>query len=246
MNGSTATRTALEAPSNCDRRGNKVRGREFHPFKIARLTSVKQDVFGDGFVHLAPRTHDISFTEGHISNIERLGADLDAAVKAVWPKRHGIKYSQVHVLLLSWEADDLGVGEEIKGLRHVFRDRFNFQVQLYQIPSLKPDKELKRRVLDFLDLDSKDTLLIVYYGGHAKRGLHSSDSPIWFAYGILHCRGVLLAYYSTEPEKILLYRFLLAAYNLCLKRQTQTFSYCLIVVIQPPSPQRILCEALVE
>ncbi|TVY67519.1 hypothetical protein LSUE1_G007091 [Lachnellula suecica] len=136
---------------------------------------------GDDFIRLPPRTHDISFAEDHISNIERLGADLNDAVNAVWPKRHGIKYSQAHVLLLSWEADDLGVEDEIKGLHHVFRDRFNFQVHSYEISSIKPDKALKRRVLDFLDLDGKDTILIVYYGGHARRGLHSNDSPTWFA-----------------------------------------------------------------
>jgi len=105
-------------------------------------------------------------------------------VKAAWPKRHGTKYPQVHVLLLLWEADDLGVKEEIKTLRHVFRDRFNFEIQSYEIPSTKPDKALKRRIFDFLDFDKNDKLLIVYYGGHARMGLHSNDSPIWFAYGI--------------------------------------------------------------
>jgi hypothetical protein len=145
---------------------------------------VQDDLFTDGFIRLPPRTHDISFTDSHISSIERLGADLDAAVKAVWPKRHGIKYAQAHVLLLSWQTDDLRVEGEIVGLQHVFRDRFNFQVESYQIPSLKPDKALKRRVLEFLDFDGKDTLLVVYYGGHARRGLHSNDSPIWFAYAL--------------------------------------------------------------
>jgi hypothetical protein len=84
-------------------------------------------------------------------------------------------------LLLSWEEDDLGVSREIKCLRHVLRDRFHFQVEDYRIPSVKPDKALTRRILDFLDLDGKDTLLIVYYGGHARKAMHSNEAPIWFA-----------------------------------------------------------------
>jgi hypothetical protein len=58
---------------------------------------------------------------------------------------------------------------------------YKFQVQEYQIPSSKPDKALKRRVSDFLDIDSKDNLLIIYYGGHARRALQSNEASLWFA-----------------------------------------------------------------
>jgi hypothetical protein len=85
---------------------------------------------------------------------------------------------------LFWKDDDLGVIREIKGLRHVFRDMYNFQVQEYQIPSLKPDRALKHRVSEFLnhqDIDGKDNLLILYYGGHARRALQSNEASLWFA-----------------------------------------------------------------
>jgi hypothetical protein len=127
------------------------------------------------------RTHDTSFTECHIRNIEKLGADLNDAVRAVWSKRHSIRYSQVHVLLLSWQADDLGVEAEIQPLRRVFEDRYHFSVQDYKIPSVKPDKALKKRIYDFLDEDDKDTLLIVYYAGHARCALQSNEASLWFA-----------------------------------------------------------------
>jgi hypothetical protein len=145
-----------------------------------QLPGNKADVFREGFIHLAPRTHDIALTESH-TNIHQLGNDLNQAVQAVWPKRQDIRYLQAYVLLLSWVDDDLGVLREIKGLRRVFKEMYKFQVQEYQIPSLKPDKALKRRVSDFLDIDAKDNLLIIYYGGHARRALQSNEASLWFA-----------------------------------------------------------------
>ena len=85
------------------------------------------------------------------------------------------------MLLLSWKKDDLGVAKEIKALRHVFQDRYQFKVQEYEIPSSKPDGALKRRISDFMDLDAKNTLLILYYGGHARRTIQSSEASLWFA-----------------------------------------------------------------
>jgi hypothetical protein len=142
-----------------------------------------KDIFENGFVRLTPRTYDILFSQSH-SDIQKLGNDLNEAVQAARPKRHDIRNSQVHVLLLFWKDDDLGVVLEIKRLRHVFRDMYNFQVQEYQIPSSKPDRALKPRLSEFLnhqDVDGKDNLLILYYGGHARRALQSNEASLWFA-----------------------------------------------------------------
>jgi hypothetical protein len=84
-------------------------------------------------------------------------------------------------LLLSWQNDDLGVEAEIEPLRRVFEDRYHFEVQEYKIPSIKPDKTLKKRIFDFLEGDDKDTLLIVYYAGHARSALQSNEASLWFA-----------------------------------------------------------------
>lgn len=127
------------------------------------------------------RTHDTSFADCHIENIEELGADLNEAVQAAWPKRHSIRYSQVNALLISWDADDLEVHLEIEPLRRVFEDRYHFNVQDYKIPSVKPDKALKKRIFDFLDHDENDTLLIVYYAGHARCALQSNEASLWCA-----------------------------------------------------------------
>ena len=162
---------------------------------------IKYDVLSDGFIRLAPKTHDISLIGEHIPDIVHLAADLQVAVNAVWSRRHDIRYSKVQVLLLRWEdgsyscnlvlrrsqakfiscLDDLGVVSELNDLKHVFTDLFQYGVTIYEIPSEKPDKALKRRIFDFLDHDGAETLLILYYAGHAKTSFQVNEAPVWFA-----------------------------------------------------------------
>jgi hypothetical protein len=111
--------------------------------------------------------------------MKKIGSDLNEAIQAVWPNRHK-RYFQAYVLMLSWEDDDLRVESEIEGLQHVFKEMFNFHVQKYKIPSTKPDKELKGRMYEFLKNDSRDTLLIVYYAGHARRAFRPNEASLWF------------------------------------------------------------------
>ena len=85
------------------------------------------------------------------------------------------------MLLLSWLTDDLGVTAEVQRLQHVFQDMYQFQVETYQIPDEKPDRALKGRILEFLVNDQEDTLLILYYAGHARRGPQSNEGPLWFS-----------------------------------------------------------------
>jgi hypothetical protein len=102
-------------------------------------------------------------------------------VKAAWSRRHDIRYSKVQVLTLRWEDDDLGVVTELNALDHVFADLYHYEVQTYSIPSEKPDKAIKRRILDFLEHDGLETLLILYYAGHAISSVQVNEAPIWFA-----------------------------------------------------------------
>lgn len=85
-------------------------------------------------------------------------------------------------MLTSWEDDDLGVAKEVEELQNVFNDLYHYDVEVYQIPSVKPDKALKRRMLEFLDEDREETLLILYYAGHARKSLQSNEAPMWVAY----------------------------------------------------------------
>ena len=138
----------------------------------------------DGELRRIPRTHDISVAGEHIPTIGDLAARLEEAVHAVWPRRHSSRYAIVQVLLLRWRDDDLGVARKIRDLHQIFKDAYQFEVQVYEIPSMKPDRALKKRLYDFLEQakeSREDVLLIVHYGGHAKRALQSNDLPIWVA-----------------------------------------------------------------
>ena len=76
-------------------------------------------------------------------------------------------YSNVDVLLLQWEGDDLKVDSEIKELEYVFATRCHFTTHRWSIPSIDPEDSLIHRILQFKRGKTKDDLLILYYGGHA-------------------------------------------------------------------------------
>ena len=58
-------------------------------------------------------THDISNTSCHVKDIEALGKILNSASSAAFPNNGASRYKEVHVLLLSWEDDNLGVSLEV-------------------------------------------------------------------------------------------------------------------------------------
>ncbi len=123
----------------------------------------------------------MSYVSKHIPGLFELTTDLESAAQALWARRHESRYSQVHALSLRWESDDLGVVTESNNLQHVFEDLYHYHVQSFQIPDERPDTSLKRQILQFLENDGKDTLLIVYYAGHAKRSVQLNSPPIWHA-----------------------------------------------------------------
>ena len=83
------------------------------------------------------------------------------------PPRPESPYSNVDVLLLQWESDDLKVDGEIKELEHVFATRCNFTTHRWRIPSVDPEDSLIHRILQFKRGKTEKDLLILYYGGHA-------------------------------------------------------------------------------
>ena len=133
------------------------------------------------FFELAPGCRPMIHHTEELATIEQLGEDLESAVKAGWPRVPGIRYKCVYALLLSWEEDDLGVIKENERLRCVVKYTYQYSIESYEIPSRKPDAALKRRVLEFMDDDVEDILMIVYYGGHARRGNQTSEGPLWVA-----------------------------------------------------------------
>lgn len=101
-------------------------------------------------------------TQGSTPNkVIQLTTHLQAAVDEVWLHRFGLRYRNVRVLLVSWEADDLGVIKEVRALEHVIRDFYRYDVSTYLITSHHPDRALTRRVLEFVESAMKDTLLLL-------------------------------------------------------------------------------------
>ena len=138
---------------------------------------VADELSTNGFLSL--NTHDTSFTGEHIPRIETFA---EAAVNALWPSRDRGRYTEVHVLLLSWEEDNLGVETEVRRLGGVFSNLYRFDVQEFRIAHKTPGKVTTTEVSKFLGNDGPERLLIVYYAGHARLSHRASDPPIWAAY----------------------------------------------------------------
>lgn len=91
------------------------------------------------------------------------------------------RYKEIHALLLSWEDDNLGVVNEIDELYDVFRQIYHFEVERWSIPSKRSHNTLAAKLLGFLaDYESKDNLLIVYYGGHGS--MNDDRQCVWSWY----------------------------------------------------------------
>ena len=114
------------------------------------------------------RTHDISLSQYHVRDLTTFGETLTKAAIHAFPKDGTLpRYHEVHVLLLSWEDDSLGVAKEISELDDVLRQAYNYRTEQWRIPGERSHNALATRLTAFLgDYETKDNLLIVYYGGH--------------------------------------------------------------------------------
>ena len=111
------------------------------------------------------RTHDISCVDFHIKDLEEFGNLLEGAANAAFPRRLS-RYREAHVLLLSWEDDNLGVITEVSELRDVFRQVYCYDVEEWRIPSHHCYKALRKQINRFLnEFEDENNLLIIYYGG---------------------------------------------------------------------------------
>lgn len=125
-----------------------------------------------------PRTHDISCTEYHIRDVKTFGDILTEAAAAAFPNKGKTRYAAVHVLLLSWEDDDLGVIDELLELQNVFQTYYSFHTHEWKIPSNRSHNSLAFRTMQFLeDFESEKNLLIIYYGGHGN--MNDNRQCVW-------------------------------------------------------------------
>ncbi|KAJ4287033.1 hypothetical protein N0V88_007797 [Collariella sp. IMI 366227] len=127
-------------------------------------------------------THDTSSAGFHIPDFTSFLSHLTDAVSAAWPDKFATRYTKVTVLLMSWDKDDLELEHEIRQLESVFRGLYHYDTEYWKIPSKRTVVELSRKVADLGDIHGQEgSLLIVYYGGHARLSDQSGGSPVWAA-----------------------------------------------------------------
>lgn len=120
-----------------------------------------------------------------MKDVKALGDLLNSAATAAFPNQGLSRYKGIHALLLNWKDDNLGVVNEIDELEDVFRQIYHFQVERWEIPSKRPHNALAAKLLGFLDdYESKENLLIVYYGGHGS--MNDDRQCVWSWYVHLH------------------------------------------------------------
>ena len=88
-------------------------------------------------------------------------------------------YTSVSVLMLRWE-EDASVENELLALEKVFREKYNYHTDKWQIPTVpNPSIKLGVQMASFLENARPDHLLIVYYAGHGYLG---ADNQLYWAW----------------------------------------------------------------
>lgn len=100
------------------------------------------------------------------------------SAKRAFPNSAYSRYSEVHVLLIRWEEDELEVEHEMEDLLKVFKDMYGFSTERFLIPTQNSHRKLNHKALSFVEEHEKeDMLLIVYYGGHGV--INKSRQSTW-------------------------------------------------------------------
>lgn len=79
------------------------------------------------------------------------------------------RYAEVHVLLLTFEYNDLDLEMETAKVRKSF-SRLGYHVHRYNIKMRQTMARLQRVMSRFLAMGNEESLLIVYYHGHGGLG----------------------------------------------------------------------------
>lgn len=86
----------------------------------------------------------------------------------------------MRALLLHWKSDDLFVLPELEDLDTCLREDYNFETETFSMPSDNAHLELMLKIGAMIkDHESKDTLFIIYYGGHAR--IDNARQSTWCA-----------------------------------------------------------------
>ncbi|KAI1743999.1 hypothetical protein F4680DRAFT_408165 [Xylaria scruposa] len=115
-------------------------------------------------------THDISRVNYHVKRLPDFAKALEDSAARAFPNRGSSqRYKKVYVLLLHWDSDDLFVLPELEDLETCLQRDYEFETERFTIPSSNAHLDLMMKIGAMIrDHESLDTLLIVYYGGHAR------------------------------------------------------------------------------
>ena len=111
------------------------------------------------------------------SQLQVAWADVMAKGRPTGAYTYSAYYKEVSVLMLSWDSayDDLGTKWEVDALADVFRNTYKFKVQTSLIGQdrKKPLQQSVNRIIAnwAYENDALNSLLIVYFAGHATPGL---------------------------------------------------------------------------
>jgi hypothetical protein len=113
--------------------------------------------------------------------LKTFGEGLNAAAKAIFPDESSSRYTEVYVLMMCWADEDPAqpLSIEILNLFKVFKDIYNFKVEVFRIPNHDSDIETNEQIRDLVKQggDSDDHLKIVYYAGESR--LTKSRDLLW-------------------------------------------------------------------
>ncbi|KAK5994887.1 hypothetical protein PT974_03274 [Cladobotryum mycophilum] len=120
--------------------------------------------------------HDAPVTERQ--DFEAFARHLQDAAMLIQRQTERLPYSDVSVLLLSWEEDQT-VHEDLIAFEQVMQKQYNFNTQRWQIPTVpNPSIKLGVQMASFLENVRPNHLLIIYYAGY---GYASSDGQLYWA-----------------------------------------------------------------
>ncbi|KAK4169458.1 hypothetical protein QBC43DRAFT_251764 [Cladorrhinum sp. PSN259] len=145
------------------------------------MSSSADSAYGSSSESCSPATHDISRVSYHVKHLESFAQALQDSASRAFPNRGPAqRYTKVHALMLHWKSDDLFVLPELEDLEKCFREDYNYETDIFSIPSENSHLELMLKVGDLVKQhESEETLFVVYYGGHAK--IDESRMSTWCA-----------------------------------------------------------------
>ena len=119
--------------------------------------------------------------EDQAPSMSMIAKQIQVAASEAWDCR--FRYHDVFVLLLAWEEDEKSTSPEFAHLEETFRCVYHYKTEVWKIPTRSPERDIKERLLSFLNVnDAEDTLVIIYYTGHAMLNSHPQEAPLWSPY----------------------------------------------------------------